>query len=175
MLDWLFTKKDAHSSGIPKEEKKKDRIQLNSLPEEVWENPWYPLNGPPKNPQEAELLQKVIEEEQSAVKAALSKRHDEMRNEKKLLDTHAKSNCADLQYDWKICLSTFNFDRFTTLCHGQQIAFENCVKIQTRNLEKLQYYKFLHTYPEKIDELVEKADQMYLDEMELLKNPPPKN
>jgi hypothetical protein len=141
------------------------RVNVDPVANEIFENPWYPLNGPPRNQEEQELLEKTIKEEQQRIHSELTEKYRDTNRARSALQKDARRNCVDLELEWKQCLTSFNFERFLSMCNSHHEKFQECIRIQERNMERLQYLAHFQVDRSKLESIVDKADQMYLDEM----------
>lgn len=144
---------------------KKDE-KVPSVPDNVWENPWYPLSGPPTTPEEELLLQNAINLEQEQVQKALGLKFRESNSIKSELENASRSNCADLELKWVECLKSFSLDRFLTMCDSCNQDLKECMGIQKRNLIRLKFERAFHENSPDLEKIIEKADEMYLHEQQ---------
>jgi hypothetical protein len=157
----MFWNKTSHEESKPTG----PRVNIDPVSPEMYDNPWYPLSGPPRNPEEQELLEQTIKEEQQKIHSELTQKSRITKKARHEMTQYAGKNCADLELEWKMCLSTFTFDRFLTMCNSRHEKLQECIAIQTRNLERLQFLSYYTSSPSKLPSIIDKADQMYLDEM----------
>ena len=73
------------------------------------------------------------------------------------LDLISRSNCSDLELSYRTCLKSLSFDRFLYFCDQKHSDWMGCVKRQRDILDDL------HQNGTKLNDLAEKADQIYLD------------
>ncbi|KAJ3272444.1 hypothetical protein HDV01_005513 [Terramyces sp. JEL0728] len=93
----------------------------------VFENPWYPLSGPPQTEEENKMLTEYIQNEKKQLNLALMQKQSFNQSQSKLLKEVAQSNCADIEYEYSICLTTFNLKRFTTMCSSENDRLKECI------------------------------------------------
>ncbi|KAJ3217709.1 hypothetical protein HDU67_007405 [Dinochytrium kinnereticum] len=136
------------------------RSNILSLLHQVWENPYFPLNGPPRNQREQEILQKAIIEERAKVREELS------RTRNVDLDSMAASNCADLQWDVQKCLKSYTLSGWTGLCRLERKKLKECLFMQKDILQELGYSKLrANVTPRERMLMAERADEIYLQRM----------
>jgi hypothetical protein len=140
---------------------------IEPIPNEIWNNPWFPLKGPPRNEEENNILQKAIEEEQKVIEESFAKKWRDTQEAKFALSQAARSNCVDVEYDWKQCLTSFKMERFLNMCSNLHAKHQQCIVTQSRNLSRLHFTHFYHEEPTKLEEIIVKADKMYLEEQNL--------
>ncbi|KAJ3016528.1 hypothetical protein HKX48_004003 [Thoreauomyces humboldtii] len=124
--------------------------------DQVWDNPYYPLNGPPETPEERAQLQALIVQERNAVGSAIASKRTG-----RSVENAARENCADLEYVYSHCLVNGGWIERATLCQDKKTAFWNCVKIQKDNMELLGYSRKALTVRERAL-IADEADTAYL-------------
>ncbi|KAJ3330730.1 hypothetical protein HDU76_004992 [Blyttiomyces sp. JEL0837] len=142
---------------------------IPSVHDKVWENPYYPLPGPPQTQEEKDLLSLYIRKEREATKAGIQAK---LTNESELaggdMDKIARSNCADIRFDLTKCLRSSNSTWIGTpnLCNELRDKFSECLGLQKQYLKELGFTSLSSgtTLREKML-LAERADDMYLKEM----------
>ncbi|KAJ3188280.1 hypothetical protein HDU85_005430 [Gaertneriomyces sp. JEL0708] len=147
------------ATGNPSAPKQPQAEKGIKVADEVWENPYYPLNGPPQNQEEREYLQRIIKEERDAVSSAISRKLNDGD-----LDSAAHGNCADLYWEYNSCLRNGTWKERGTFCNSRKQKYKKCVNIQKRNLQRLNYMDPTLTPRERVI-IEDEADQMYLREM----------
>lgn len=140
------------------EAKPKDNI------DKIMENPWYPLNGPPRNEEESRILTEAIAKEKQDLNAMMATKQRDTQSASRALEKAAKSNCADLEFEFNLCLTTFNFERISCMCTTTQQKYKDCIQVQSRNLQRLGFTSAYLTDSPQLESIVDKADQMYLEE-----------
>jgi hypothetical protein len=159
MFEWFSPKTSPNSN--PKEA----RINIKGSNPKVWENPWYPLNGPPKSKEEEEILKKAIQEEQDEIRKAMNLKFKDSAELKARMEKDARSNCADLELKWMNCLNTFTLERFLTMCDSLHGEFKQCMTIQKMNMSRLGYERAFFVDPKQLEEIIDKADELYVNQM----------
>ncbi|KAI8917472.1 hypothetical protein BC831DRAFT_387858, partial [Entophlyctis helioformis] len=139
----------------------RSNVSIPSVSEEVWKNPWHPLKGPPRNYAEQELLSEHIKNEKAVMQNALSA----SASAKRELERAAADNCADLAYEYQRCVTKGGMDAYTGVCFKMNERLVECMAIQSRNMERLGFLSPKPmTYSQRLA-LVDRADDMYLQEM----------
>ncbi|KAJ3358501.1 hypothetical protein HDU91_005208 [Kappamyces sp. JEL0680] len=72
---------------------------------------WFPLSGPPRTKEEADRLHEAIEQEKQAAQRELAQSSSRSTEIKQTVEDAAKSNCADLELEWRQCLKSWSSDR----------------------------------------------------------------
>ncbi|KAI9096636.1 hypothetical protein DFS34DRAFT_594537 [Phlyctochytrium arcticum] len=123
---------------------------------EVWENPYYPLPGPPSTPAEKAQLQQLIMTEKAATTAGITA--SVRRSDLKLA---VKRNCADVQHDYMTCFLKGTVWEKWTLCSDRKSKVEGCESEQQRLLEQLGYERKGLSERERAI-IADQADELYL-------------
>ncbi|KAJ3303059.1 hypothetical protein HDV03_004220 [Kappamyces sp. JEL0829] len=92
---------------------------------------WFPLSGPPRTKEEADRLHEAIEQEKQAAQRELAQSSSRSTEIKQTVEDAAKSNCADLELEWRQCLKSWSSDRFLTMCRTKKEAIDECMAMQT--------------------------------------------
>ena len=133
--------------------------------DKIMENPWYPLNGPPRNEEESRILTEAIAKEKQDLNAMMASKQRDTQSASRALEKAAKSNCADLEFEFNLCLTTFNFERLSCMCTTSQQKYKDCIQIQSRNLQRLGFTSAFLANSSQVESIIDKADQMYLEEI----------
>ncbi|KAJ3039596.1 hypothetical protein HDV00_012053 [Rhizophlyctis rosea] len=102
---------------------------------EVWKNPYYPLSGPPKTPEEQTQLKRQIESEGEVIRQAIQKRQVAKLD----LQAAAEHNCVDLELAWQLCKWNKGWSFWKTQCVEMKEEYQKCVEKQKKFMEDLGY------------------------------------
>ncbi|KAJ3410315.1 hypothetical protein HDV05_003895 [Chytridiales sp. JEL 0842] len=149
------------SQGSTTGPSKSSRFDPSIIPDvhdKVWENPYYPLSGPPQSQEERDYLKAIINDELNATRAGIRKAFGPKDGDKV-----AVSNCADLRYEMARCMTSFGWKG---LCMKEKKAFDECIEIQKDKLKEVGYYSLNHDASDRERAiLADRADRLYLAEM----------
>ncbi|KAL2914751.1 hypothetical protein HK105_205682 [Polyrhizophydium stewartii] len=149
---------EAASFGETPDANPLSKIVIPPVEDQVWRNPWYPLAGPPQTPEEQEIFEKHTQKVRESVRDGIVT----SQAAKRRLDDVAKEYCIDLELDFNLCARR---KMFGTGCVKEYERMLECVQIHKRNLAVLGFQSAKPmTYSER-QAIIDKADQMYLDEM----------
>ncbi|KAI8844756.1 hypothetical protein BC829DRAFT_400260 [Chytridium lagenaria] len=130
--------------------------------ERVWENPYFPLTGPPRNEQEKEILKERIRNERDQTRGELAS----FRNRDMGIESMAASNCADVQWELQECLRSNTLSGWAGLCRIERRKLKECLFVQKEILQSLGFHKLPdHVTPRERMLMAERADQIYLDRL----------
>jgi hypothetical protein len=132
------------------------------------DNPWFPLKGPPRNEEESAILKEAIEKEQALMRDSLNLKAKQEYEIQKAMQIAARSNCADLEWEWRKCMKSFTQERFMTMCSTAHESLQECIAIQQRNMERLKFRADFGN-KERLEYISDQADRMYLQEIEAKK------
>ncbi|KAJ3174624.1 hypothetical protein HDU87_006996 [Geranomyces variabilis] len=132
------------------------------IPNAIWENPYHPLPGPPKTPQERAQLQQLIQQERTALTTAVYAAKTQTQLS---LAQAARRNCADADLEYNRCMLQGSWFERMRLCPAQKAGLDKCLEIQKQNLQLLGYTKGSLTARERAI-IADEADQAYLQAME---------
>ncbi|KAI8614459.1 hypothetical protein BC830DRAFT_1127427 [Chytriomyces sp. MP71] len=130
---------------------------------QLFENPFYPLQGPPRNAEERVLLEGYISAEKASSAKAV---HRRLRNGD--LQAMANANCADAKWALATCLKQRSaIELLTTFCMHEQRRLSHCVAAQTRLLKQVGWHKLPPSATDRERMLLAmEADKMYLHELD---------
>ncbi|KAJ1548873.1 hypothetical protein HK405_013627 [Cladochytrium tenue] len=127
----------------------------------VWRNPYYPLDGPPRNEAERKKLAAVISAEKEAVDSAMRYHVFEQGQE---LTQAADQNCADVLYAWRRCVAGRSLlsgrDMF---CNTERHRYRACVAAQREILATLGYSSYRDAATR--ERLLDRADALYQERL----------
>ncbi|KXS16304.1 hypothetical protein M427DRAFT_31452 [Gonapodya prolifera JEL478] len=143
----------------------------------VFSNPYYPLSGPPSNPEEHAKLNEYISKEKYAITSTLNDSATSLLRTTSV--TAAQENCVDLEFAYRQCgmgrsgvaTSTDTpaswWARITgsklTGCASQEAAWQGCVVRQKRILEDMGFDDKRRPV-EELEWILEEADRRFWSE-----------
>ena len=105
---------------------KSTRHTIPHVEAQVWENLYYPLNGPPKTNEERILLSNYIDNEKHTIKSGML----DSKNVKDSLDVIANKHCSEYEKERFKCMNSFGIDRIFKLCQDQAKKLNDCIMIE---------------------------------------------
>ena len=107
-------------------EKQVKNLTVEELEDKIFENPYYPLNGPPRNREEKTKLAQVINNEREN----FSKAFQAVKIARQDIDSLARSLCADLELDYQLCSNSSSLWNRMTACAEKKNKLTQCLLLQ---------------------------------------------
>lgn len=128
-------------------------------PPEAFNNPYYPLSGPPTTDKEREILTNHIHSERDAMKEYTSI----MKSLDTQLDLATQQNCADIRWQHYNCVAYGSFKEKAFVCNKWMELMDNCMKKQKEFLIQLGYKDLIMKKASEQEKLgvMDKADALW--------------
>ncbi|KAH9273140.1 hypothetical protein BASA83_004429 [Batrachochytrium salamandrivorans] len=157
-LQWADPQTSASSSSA-NTSSQANPYTSETISDEMGRSHWYPLTGPPTNPEESQILRDTISKENEAINSSL-RNSQPVSNEE--LDGAAQLNCADEALTYKVCAYR---SWIGNLCMEENNRLLNCMNKQREYLQKLGYLSRKNMSHSEKQSIMDAADDMYLNEL----------